>query len=331
MQRKIILFILIFMVTMPLAIGHAADYYKGKTIKLIVSTKPGGGYDLYGRMMAKYMQKYMPGSKIIVKNRPGAGHIIGASEIYHAKPDGMTFGTFNRALPMAQMAELKGVKFDLPKMSWLGSPASDVYILVMVTKFKTIDDIRTAPVVKLASAGLGSQANVTAELFKTMMGFDNIKVIPGYGGGEAELAMMRGEVDGVFASMSSLMSFIEEGNGNIILFIGKSKPKGYEKLPLLSELVTDPKYTPVVGFLNTLNVLARPYAGPPGIPADRLKILRDAFNKACNDPEFLKFAEKSGIPIDLTEGEDARKLIGSMMMLSPELKKIIKDAYQSGE
>jgi len=248
MKKKIMLFFLILMVTMPLAAGHADEYYKGKTMKLIVSTKPGGGYDLYGRMMAKYMQKYLPGSKIIVKNRPGAGHIIGCSEIFHAKPDGMTFGTFNRALPMAQMAELRGVKFDLPKMSWLGSPASDLYILVMVKKFETVDDIRKAPVVKLASAGLGSQANVTAELFKKMMGFDNIKVIPGYGGGESELAMMRGEVDGVFASLSSLKNFIDEGNGNIILFIGKSKAKGYENLPLLSELVTDPKYTPVWAF-----------------------------------------------------------------------------------
>jgi tripartite-type tricarboxylate transporter receptor subunit TctC len=163
MQKKLILFLLMVMVILPVAAGHAAEYYEGKTMKLIVSTKPGGGYDLYGRMMAKYMQKYMPGSKIIVKNRPGAGHIIGCSEIFHSKPDGMTFGTFNRALPMAQMAELKGVKFDLPQMSWLGSPASDLYILVMVKKFKTVDDVRTAPEVKLASAGLGSQANVTAE------------------------------------------------------------------------------------------------------------------------------------------------------------------------
>lgn len=329
MQKKITLIFLVFMVAMPLAIGHAAEYYEGKTIKLIVSTKPGGGYDLYARMVAKFMQKYLPGSKIIVKNRPGAGHIIGASEIFHSKPDGLTFGTFNRALPMAQLAELQGVKFDLPRMSWLGSPASDLYILVMVKKFKTIDDVRNASEVKLASAGLGSQANVTAELFKTMMGFDQIKVIPGYGGGEAELAMMRGEVDGVFASLSSLLPFIEEGNGNIILFIGKSTPKGYENVPLLSDLVTDPTYKPVVGFLNTLNVLARPFAGPPGIPADRLKILRDAFKKSCNDPEFLSFAEKSGIPVDLTEGDEAVALITSMMDLSPNLKKIIKDTYQS--
>lgn len=329
MQKKTILFFLIFMATMPLAIGHAAEYYDGKTIKLIVSTKPGGGYDLYGRMIARYMQKYLPGSKVIVKNRPGAGHIIGCSEIYHSKPDGLTFGTFNRALPMAQVADLEGVKFDLPKMSWLGSPASDQYILVMVKKFKTIDDIRTTPEVKLASAGLGSQANVTAELFKKMMGFDNIKVIPGYGGGEAELAMMRGEVDGVFASLSSLLPFIQEGNGNIILFIGKSKAKGYENLPLLSELVKDPNYTPVVEFLNTLNVLARPFAGPPGISADRLKILREAFNKSCKDPEFLSFAEKSEVPIDLTEGEEAQKLVSSMINLGADLKKIIKDTYKS--
>ena len=86
MQKKITLIFLIFMVAMPLAIGHTAEYYKGKTIKLIVSTKPGGGYDLYARMVAKFMQKYLPGSKIIVKNRPGAGHIIGCSEIFHSKP-----------------------------------------------------------------------------------------------------------------------------------------------------------------------------------------------------------------------------------------------------
>ena len=141
--------------------------------------------------------------------------------------------------------------------------------------------------------------------------------------------MMRGELDGQFGSLSSLMSFIKEGNANILLFIGKARPQGYENVPLLSELVTDPNYTPVVGFLNTLNVLARPFAGPPGIPADRLKILRDAFVKACNDPEFLTFEEKSGVPVDLTVGEEARKLVKSMITLSPNLKKIIKDAYQS--
>src|SRR5680860_652054 len=102
-------------------------FYEGKTIKLIVSTKPGGGYDTYGRMVAKFMEEQLPGSTIVVKNVPGAGHIIGCNEIYMSEPDGLTFGTFNRGLPLAQIAGLEGIEFDLSEMSWLGSPASEHY------------------------------------------------------------------------------------------------------------------------------------------------------------------------------------------------------------
>jgi tripartite-type tricarboxylate transporter receptor subunit TctC len=308
----------------------SAEFYEGKTIKLIVATNPGGGYDLYGRMIAKAMQDLLPGSKIIVKNRPGAGHIIGCSEVYHSKPDGLTFGTFNRSLPLAQLAQLAGVKFDLTKMSWIGSAASELYSLVMVPKFKTLDDIRTAPEVRLSSAGIGSQSHVTAELFKRMFNLDNIKIVPGYGGGEAELAMMRGELDGQFASLSSMQSFVDQGKGNFVLIIGKSKPQGLENVPLLSEVITDKKYEPVLKLLNTLNILARPFAGPPGIPADRLQILREAFYKACESPEVLAFAEKSGVPVDLTKGEDALPLVEGILGVDPDLVALIKEAYGSG-
>lgn len=331
MKKKILLVLMAFLIAAPSGIGLCKEFYEGKTMKIIVATKPGGGYDLYGRMLAKYMAKYLPGSKIIVKNRPGAGHIIGCSETYHAKPDGLTFGTFNRSLPLAQLAELKGVKFDLTKMSWFGSPASDLYSLVMVNKFKTLDDIRNAPEVRLSSAGVGSQSHVTAELFKSMFKLNNIKVVPGYGGGEAELAMMRGELDGQFGSLSSLTKFVEEGNGNVVLLIGKSKPAGFSNVPLMNEVITEKKYQPVLKLLNTLNVLARPFAGPPGIPADRMKILLDAFYKSCNDPEFLAFAEKSGVPIDLTPGDEALDLVKGIIELEPDLVKLIKDAYGSGE
>jgi tripartite-type tricarboxylate transporter receptor subunit TctC len=331
MTKKILWVLLALFIAAPTGTGLCKEFYDGKTIKLIVATKPGGGYDLYGRMLAKYMQTYLPGSKIIVKNRPGAGHIIGCSETYHAKPNGLTFGTFNRSLPLAQLAELKGVKFDLTKMSWLGSPASELYSLVMVSKFKSIDDIRKAPEVKLSSAGVGSQSHVTSELFKNMFKLNNIKVVPGYGGGEAELAMMRGELDGQFGSLSSLAKFVKEGNGNVVLLIGKSKPQELADVPLMHELVKEAKYQPVLKLLNTLNVLARPFAGPPDIPADRLKKLRDAFYKSCKDPEFLSFAEKSGVPIDLTPGEEALDLVKGIIELDPDLVKLIKDAYGSGD
>jgi len=331
MKKKILFVLMAFLIAAPTGIGLCKEFYEGKTMKIIVATKPGGGYDLYGRMMAKFMGKYLPGSKIIVKNRPGAGHIIGCSEIYKSKPNGLTFGTFNRSLTLAQLAELQGVKFDLTKMSWLGSPASELYGLVMVKKFKSLDDIRKAPEVKLSSAGLGSQSHVTSQLFATMFNLKNIKVIPGYAGGEAELAMMRGELDGQFGSLSSLTKFVEEGNGRVVLLIGKKAPPEFADVPMMHNLVTEKRYTPVVKLLNTLNVLARPFAGPPGIPADRLKMLRDAFYKSCNDPEFLAFAEKSGVPVDLTKGEEAMEMVEGILELDPDLVKLIKDAYGSGD
>src|SRR6476661_6299525 len=113
-----------------LAVGTAqaqtgADYFKGKTVTYIVSTGPGGGYDLYGRLVAEYMQKYLPGSTFVVKNVPGAGHMIGANTIYASKADGLTMGTFVTGLIYNQLIHAEGVRFDLTKMSWIGKAASE--------------------------------------------------------------------------------------------------------------------------------------------------------------------------------------------------------------
>lgn len=322
-----LIFWVVLWVVIAAAAVEAAPFYEGKTMKLIVATKPGGNYDFYGRLAAKFMQKYLPGSTIIVKNIPGAGHIIGTNYIYKSKPDGLTFGTFNRGLAVAQIAELKGIQFDLSKMSWLGSPASDIYALIMAKKFKTMDDVRRAPVVRLATSGLGAQAHVTTELFKLMSGYDSIKAATGYMGSEAELAIMRGEVDGSFGSWSSMHPFVKDGHGVPLLFIGKKQPAGFEKVPMLEEVITAAQYKPVVDLLTALNVLARPFAGPPGIPSDRLSILMNAFERAFADPALKDIAQKGGAPIDFMNGNDALKLLKNMLQVSPNLKKTIKEAY----
>src|SRR4029453_8101656 len=108
-----------------------ADFFKGKTVTYIVSTGPGGGYDLYGRLVAEYMQKYLPGSTFVVKNVPGAGHMIGANTIYASKPDGLTIGTFVTGLIYNQLIKADGVRFDLTKMSWIGKAASEPRIIVI--------------------------------------------------------------------------------------------------------------------------------------------------------------------------------------------------------
>src|SRR6476619_5668814 len=111
-----------------------ADFFKGKTVTYIVSTAPGGGYDTYGRLVAEYMQRNLPGSTFVVKNMPGAGHIIGTNAIYASKADGLTIGTFNTGLIYNQIINANGVKFDLSKMSWIGKAASDPRVIVIAAQ-----------------------------------------------------------------------------------------------------------------------------------------------------------------------------------------------------
>jgi len=312
---------------LPCTSGFAKPFYEGKTIQLIVATKPGGNYDFFARMVSNVMQNYLPGSTIIVKNIPGAGHIIGANHLYHSKPDGLTFGTFNRALALSQVAGFAGIQFDMAKMSWLGSPAKDVFCLITTPKYKTLNGVFSADLVKMASAGIGTQSHVTTALFIDMMKLKNMKIVTGFVGGEAEMAMMRGELDGQFGSWASLKSFVNDGHGQPVLFIGKKQPEGFESIPLLIDIIKDDKYIPVANLLLSLNLLSRPFGGPPAIPADRFKILTDAFTKTCSDAEFMKMAQTADVPVDFTDGAEAQELIQSMLKLSPDVVQLIKKAY----
>lgn len=333
MRKKMIAFLLILPLVLPVLCNTAAakPFYEGKIIKLIVSTRPGGGYDFYGRMMAQYMRKYLPGSTIIVKNIPGAGHIIGTNDIYHAKPDGLTFGAFSSALPLAQVAEMKGVKFDLTKMSLLGSAGENIQTFFVSTKspFKSVEDIIKADRVRMACGGAGSLNYACALLFAQMKGLSNIKIIAGYHGGEDLLAMMRGEIEAEFHSWGTVEPFVKDGHGIPIMFIGDKHVPGYENVPLLSEVVTEKQHMAGVGLLRSVCVVGRPFAGPPGIPKDRLEILRNAFKKACHDPEAIKMANKAGQPITFMDHEAMMKDYNSMLNIPPETREAVKKAYGS--
>ncbi|MCL6593005.1 MAG: hypothetical protein K6T31_03435, partial [Alicyclobacillus sp.] len=177
-------------------------FYNGKTVTLVVATGPGGGYDTYGRLLAPYLQKYLPGSTVIVKNVPGAGHIIGANYIYEQKPDGLTLGTFNNGLIISQLTGEKGIKFDLNKFTWVGNAASDARVLILRkdSPYNTVDDLQKAKQpLKLAGAGVGSSSTNDEKLLADILGFP-VQIVNGYTGQQADLAMQRGEIDGQVGS-----------------------------------------------------------------------------------------------------------------------------------
>jgi putative tricarboxylic transport membrane protein len=308
-------------------------FYNGKTVTFIVATKAGGGYDTYARLVAPYVQKYLPGSTVIIKNVPGAGHIIGANEDYAAKPDGLTIATFNTALIYSQIVGAQGIQFDLAKFTWIAKLASDNRVLMVGTKtpFQTFDDAlkasQTTPIV-LSSAGVSSASNIDALLLQRATGLQ-VKMIAGYSGNDSELAILRGEVQGEVGSYSSLQSYVTNGDGRIILQIGMKKEPSLLNVPLLSDIVT-PDKKPIADLILTDASLGRLVAAPPGVPEARRQALIQAFQKATADPDFLAAADKAKLPIDPAFGDDVGNLIKSALNQSPtdltDLKSILGPA-----
>ncbi|MDF1593595.1 MAG: tripartite tricarboxylate transporter substrate-binding protein [Desulfobacterales bacterium] len=330
MKRKLFLIIVVWAaVLIPVVIGHAKPFYEGKVIQLIVTTKPGGGFDSYARLLAGTMEKYLPGSTIIVKNVPGAGHIIGTNLIYEAKPNGLTFGTFERSLVATQVAGLKGVKFDLSKMSWLGSPASDprAFVVAKHTSYQTLDEaIKSKERIRFAASGIGTTDYLDPVLIAKMLGAEKWQIITGYAGQEDQLAMIRGEIDAVVTSWSNGKSFIESGEGRVLMFNNDTPVSGYEEYPLLKDIVAK-EYQPLIDLLLFMVMFNRPFAGPPDIPPDRLAVLREAFRKTWHDPELLKKAEMMKRPINYIGYAEGEKLIKNALNQPPEVVKLIKEAY----
>ncbi len=305
----------------PTKVEADVAFYNGKTVTFVVATSAGGGYDTYARQIAPYIQKYLPGSTVIVKNSPGAGHIIGANEVYAAKPDGLTFGTFNTALIFSQIVGAQGIQFDLTKFTWIAKMASDNRVLLVGAKspYNTFDDAvkasQTKPIV-LSSAGVASASNIDALLLQQAMGL-KIKMIAGYTGNDSDMAILRGEVEGEVGSASSLAHFVDTGDGRIILQIGLKKDPTLGSAPLLSDIAPANKKA-IADLLLVDASIGRLVAAPPGVPEARRLALVQAFQKAMADPEYLANMQKAKLPVDPAFGDDVGNLIKSSLTHTPE-------------
>jgi tripartite-type tricarboxylate transporter receptor subunit TctC len=316
----------------PLAqADSAADFFKDRTITYIVATSPGGGYDTYGRLVARYMNKYMPDSRIIVRNMPGAGHVIGANTIYAAKPDGLTIGTFNSGLIYLQLLQQPGVRFDLSRMSWIGKAANDMRVLVL-SKKSGITDLKdlfdpSKPRIKLFAAGVGSAGYIDTRLAVFAIHL-NADLIPGYNGSEGTLSMLRGETQGTIGSQSSYAQFVQDGNGYYAMEAGGDPD---DKIPQAVQFARDDNARKLLQMISAEADVARLTAGPPGIPADRLAYLRDIYNKALSDPQLLAEARKMDAPIDAADGEHVRQVITQALQQSPENVQLLAQAVKAGQ
>lgn len=310
--------------------ASAQAFFRGRTITYIVATSPGGGYDTYGRLVARYMNKYLPGTKIIVRNLPGAGHVIGADTIYAAKPDGLTIGTFNTGLIYMQLLQAPGVRFDLTRMSWIGKAASDPRVLVMsrksgITNVRQLLDPEKPPTV-LFAAGMGSAGYLDTRLAAVAIHL-NVRLIPGYGGSEGTMSMLRGETEGTIGSASSYSQFVKQGEGSYLLQFGG--PRG-GSIPHAMPFASTPEAKKLLSLIAAESEVSRLTAGPPGIPADRLELLRRVYLEALGDPGFQAQARKMDAPVEPLGGPQVQQVIDQALQLPPSSLRLLRQAVDTG-
>ncbi len=300
------------------------DMFRGKTITYVVATTAGGGYDAYGRMIARYMPKYLPGARIIVRNVPGAGNIIGANAIYTARPDGTTIGMFNTGLIYNQLIGSAGMNFDIAKFSWLGKAATEARAVVLSTNsgIKNFDEMLTAKNVKFATSGVG-----TASYFDTRILADalklNIQVVNNFTGNTGELSMRRGEVAGQIGTVESLEQFVKSGAGFYALEISGNAGT-LPGVPRVAQYAKDERARKLVALVQAMSELGRLQAAPPGMQAETLAVLRTAMAQVVKDPGFVADSEKLNLPIDFLPGDVVAEKVKAALTQPPEIVAALK-------
>ena len=314
MKRRQLLLAAIGLAAAPLVMAQS---FSGKTVTIIVGYKPGGGYDATARMLARHLPKHLPGNPtVIVQNMPGANSVIAANHVYNvAKPDGLTIGTFNRNLPIAQLTGVAGVKYDITKFAWIGSAANESTILAIRTDlpYKNFEELRKAkePVI-IGSTGPGANTHDFPLLLKDMVGV-NLKIVSGYSSSaDIMLAVERKEVDGRAGSFTSLRPFIDRGLVRPIVRARTTEP-GIEKLPVDESFAPNPKAKAIMALRSAPEQVARPYVLPPKTPPEIVKAMREAFKKTIDDPELIAEGKKSKMDLEYTPGDEAQRILADVM------------------
>jgi tripartite-type tricarboxylate transporter receptor subunit TctC len=290
----------------PAAAQPVAEFYKGKTVSLIVSSSTGGGYDTLARTIAKHLGKHIPGNPtVVVRNMPGAGGIVATNHLYNvAARDGTVIGGVQNNTPFEPLIGTKEAKYDATKFNWLGSPSIEVAILTVwhASTVDTLDQAKTREVT-VGASGANSTPSFYARLLNETLG-TKLKIIVGYPGQtEAFLAMERGEIDGypsVFYSalMSTKPTWIKEKKIKLLVQYGPERQPELADVPFASDLITnsDDKLLMEAAFAPL--ALGRPYLMPPGVPAERVEAMRAALAATFSDREFRAEAEAIGLDIN---------------------------------
>lgn len=305
-----------------------APFYQGKTITIVVGTKAGDVYDLYPRLVAEFWTKFIPGNpNIIIQNVPGAASLVAANQVYNlGKADGLTLGAIYPALYFDQLLKKPEVKYDWAKMPWIGSTVTSNHLMYMRadTPYKTVDDVRNAKVApKCGSTGIASTGYYMPKLMEEVLG-SKFDIVTGYQSGQdIDLAVERGELQcraftiTAYHAREPFLSWRKRNFTNVIIQTGIKRDPRIKETPTIYELMdrykTNDAARKLAKVILASGDFGRPIVAAPGVPAERMKLLRDTFKQTLTDPAFLAEAERRRLEIDPTWYDEMESLAKEVM------------------
>ena len=304
----------------------AQNFYKGKTVTVYIGFAPGGGYDYYGRLAARFLGKHIPGNpNIVPQNMPGAGSFVAANYLYNAAAkDGTALGVLTQTLALEEALKTKGVQYKSAQFNWIGRITAilEVSLVGPKAKARTIEDARKFET-PVASTGSGSPSESYPKLMNALGG-TKFKVIAGYPGStQGMMAAEAGEVDGALTSWNTLKrtksQMLASGEMSVLVQYALSRHPDLPNVPAVVELASTDMGKKILGFYASGGEVGRSLVAPPGVPADRVAVLRRAFDDMVKDPEFLAEVNKLKVEFSPQSGEFMQKLIAETAEASPEM------------
>ena len=312
------------------------DFFRGKTISIYIGFSPGGGYDFYGRLVGRFIGKHIPGNpNVVAQNMPGAGSFTAANFMYQAAPtDGTALGVVTQTVAVEEALKTQGANYKSGQFNWIGRATAILEVSMTGEKAKAT----TMPETKLhetpvAGTGSGSPSEGFPKLMNALYG-SKFKVITGYpGSNDGMFAMEKGEVDGALTSWNTLkrtrMELLKAGKIHVLVQYALKRHPDLADVPAVVELGSTPADQAILAFYASGAAVGRSVFAPPGVPADRVKVLRTAFDDMLKDPEFLAEVNKLEVEFDPASGEEMQKLIQDVANVSPDTVKRMQDILQA--
>jgi tripartite-type tricarboxylate transporter receptor subunit TctC len=314
-----------------------ADFYRGKTVRIIVCCTAGGSYDVIARMVARHIRQYIPGTpNVVVENRPGAGGILSANTVYGSEAkDGTVIGLLSENMVLLDAVGTDGVQFQAERFNWLGSTNRSPYGCMVRTDLgiSSIQQVIGGRQVAVAAPAPGNALHDTAAIMNGALG-TSFQIVAGYGGGaDTRLAMERGEADGICSNLESMLTIDrprlqgDNPSARVLVMMGDKVPD-YPFLagvPAAQSLARTDEDKRLLEAVNAPSLMGRPFVMAPQVPGDRVEALRQALAEALADPKLRSEAEQAGFNLSPSSGDEIARIVRSVKSMPPETLATIKE------